>query len=358
MTDATPEDKPARRPRYRGANPRRFAEKYKEHQPGRYADDVAKVIAGGKTPAGSHRAILVREVLEVLSPGPGEVAVDCTLGHGGHAREILAAVQPGGRLIAIDVDPIEGPKAEARLRAIGFPEDALVVRRRNFAGLSALVAAEAPGGADLILADLGLSSMQVDDPSRGFTFKDDGPLDMRMDPARGRPASALLARLDEAALARLLDENADEPRAVEVAAGIARARSRAPLETTQSLAAVVRSAYARRPRGEVGDAIRRVFQAIRIAVNDEFAALDALLRALPSCLKPGGRVAVLSFHSGEDRRVKSAFREGWHAGVYASIATEVIRASAEERRANPRSTSAKLRFAVRGPAVGAEARKG
>ena len=348
MTDSSPDEKPARRPRYRGANPRRFAEKYKELQPDRYKGDVAKVIAAGKTPAGSHRAILVREVLEVLSPRPGEVAVDCTLGYGGHARELLAAVQPGGRLIALDVDPIEGPKAEARLRSSGVPEGSLVVRRRNFAGLSALLAAEAPGGADVILADLGLSSMQIDDPARGFTFKEDGPLDMRMDPARGRPASALLAGLDEAVLARLLDENADEPRAAEVAASIVRARTRAPLTTTRALAAAVRTAYARRPEEEVGDAIRRVFQAIRIVVNDEFAALDALLRALPSCLRPGGRVAVLSFHSGEDRRVKSAFKAGLQAGDYASIANEVVRASAEERRANPRSTSAKLRFAVRG----------
>ena len=349
MSDPSPEEKPARRPRYRGANPRRFAEKYKELQPGRYPDEVAKAIAGGRTSAGSHRPILVREILMALSPKPGEVAVDCTLGHGGHAREILAAVQPGGRLIALDVDPIEGPKAEAGLRALGFPEGALSVWRRNFAGLSALLAAEAPGGADVILADLGLSSMQIDDPARGFTFKGDGPLDMRMDPARGRPASALLAGRDEAALTRLLAENADEPRADVVAAAIVRARARTPLATTRALAAVVRAAYARRPEGEAVDAIRRVFQAIRIAVNDEFAALAALLRALPSCLAPGGRVAVLTFHSGEDRRVKSAFKVGLQGGVYSSIANEVVRASAEERRANPRSTAAKLRFAVRGP---------
>ncbi len=348
MSDPSPEEKPARRPRYRGANPRRFAEKYKELQPGRYPDDVSKVIAGGKTPAGSHRAILVREILEVLSPGPGEVAVDCTLGHGGHAKEILAAVQPGGRLIAIDVDPIEMPKAEARLRALSFPEASLVVRRRNFAGLAGLLAAEAPGGADVILADLGLSSMQIDDPARGFTYKDDGPLDMRMNPERGHRAAALLRGINEESLARLLDENGDEPRFAGVAAAIVRARERTPLSTTQALAAVVRSAYVRRPEGEAVDAIRRVFQAIRIAVNDEFAALDALLRALPGCLAPGGRVAVLTFHSGEDRRVKSAFKEGWHAGIYDSIANEVVRASEEERRANPRSTAAKLRFAVRG----------
>ena len=348
MTDSSPEKKPARRPRYRGANPRRFAEKYKELQAGRYPEDVAKVLAAGKTAAGSHRPVMVREILEALAPRPGDVAVDCTLGFGGHAREILKAVQPGGRLIALEVDPVEGPKAEARLRELGFPEGALSVWRRNFAGLSALVAAEAPGGADVILVDLGLSSMQIDDPTRGFTFKADGPLDMRMDPTRGRPARDLLAGLDEDALAKLLDENADEPRARVVAAEIVRVRSRKPLTTTRALAALVRSAYVRRPEDEAADAVRRVFQAVRIAVNDEFAALDALLRALPSSLKPGGRVAVLTFHSGEDRRVKRAFKEGRDTGIYASIADEVVRSSAEERHANPRSAAAKLRFAVRG----------
>lgn len=349
MSDPSPEGKPPRRPRYRGANPRRFAEKYKELQPGLYPDEAAKVLAGGRTPAGSHRPILVREILEALSPRPGEIAVDCTLGYGGHAREILSAIQPGGRLIALDVDPIEGPKAEARLRSMGTPEDSLVVRRMSFAGLSAVVASEAPGGVDVILADLGVSSMQIDDPGRGFTFKQDGPLDMRMNPTRGRPASALLATLDELSLARLFRENADEPRAEVVAAAIVRARARTRLETTRSLAEVVRASYGRRHEDEIADAIRRVFQAIRIAVNDEFGALEALLRALPSCLKPGGRGAVLTFHSGEDRRVKAAFKEGLQDGVYASIAGEVIRPSAEERRENPRSTSAKLRFAVRGP---------
>ncbi len=347
MADPDPDARPARRPRYRGANPRRFAEKYKEHQPERYPDDVAKVVAGGKTAAGSHRAIMVREVLEGLAPQPGDVAIDCTLGYGGHARELLAKIQPGGRLIALDVDPIEGARTEARLRELDLPTESLVVRQRNFAGLAALVAGEVPGGADLILADLGLSSMQIDDPARGFTFKADGPLDMRLDPSRGRPASRLLAETKEIALTRLIATNADEPRAAEIAAALVRARARAPLATTKSLAALVRSVYARRPEDEATDAVRRVFQAIRIAVNDEFGALDALLRALPGCLAPGGRVAILAFHSGEDRRVKLAFKEGYDTGIYASTTTEVIRATAEERRANPRSTSAKLRCAVR-----------
>jgi 16S rRNA (cytosine1402-N4)-methyltransferase len=199
----------------------------------------------------------------------------------------------------------------------------------------------------VIVADLGVSSMQIDDPARGFTFKGEGPLDMRMDPTRGRPASAVLAELDEASLARLFAGNADEPLAAAIAAAIVRARARAPLATTRALAAVVRAVYARRHEEEASEAIRRVFQAIRIAVNDELASLAALLRALPSCLAPGGRVAVLTFHSGEDRLVKSAFKTGLQNGIYASIASDVVRASAEERRSNPRSIAAKLRSAVR-----------
>jgi 16S rRNA (cytosine1402-N4)-methyltransferase len=352
MTDPA-SDTPRRRPRYRGKNPRTFREKYKEHQPERYAEEVAKVIAAGKTPVGMHRPIMVSEILEVLAPRPGEVAVDCTLGYGGHARELLGAVQPGGRLLGIDTDPIESPKTEARLRALGFPPESLLVRSTNFAGLRPFLAKEAPEGVDVLLADLGLSSMQIDDPARGFTFKEDGPLDMRMNPARGRPAWMLLSTWNPAGLARLIADHADEPLADKLASAILDAHARTLLTSTRSLAEVIHTTFARSPRRPEGTAdatIRRVFQAIRIAVNDEFGALDALLRALPSCLKPGGRVAILTFHSGEDRRVKSAFKTGFHDGTYTSIAQEVIRASAEERRANPRSSAAKLRFAIRGTA--------
>ncbi len=350
MTDSTP-DKPPRRPRYRGRNPRQFNEKYKEHQPEKYAGDVAKVIARGKTPAGTHRAIMVREVLEALAPQSGHIAVDCTLGYGGHAQELLAAVQPGGRLLAVDWDPVELPKTEARLRALGFPAESLVVKRMNYAGLARFIEAEAPGGADVLLADLGLSSMQIDDPARGFTFKADGPLDMRMNPAHGQPASALLSKLSEHELARLLQDNADEPLARTLARAILLAHDRTPLTTTRELAAVVRSAMAaqaQRSSETPDDAVRRVFQALRIAVNDELGSLDAFLKQLPRCLKAGGRVAILSFHSGEDRRVKKAFKNGLSDGRYASISDDVIRPSAEEQRANPRSAAAKLRWAIRG----------
>jgi 16S rRNA (cytosine1402-N4)-methyltransferase len=350
MTDPSPE-KPKRRARYRGKNPRHFHEKYKEHRPDVYPDAVAKVISGGKTPAGTHRPVMVAEILRVLGPHPGDVAVDCTVGYGGHARALLAAIQPGGRLLGLDADPIELPKTEARLRSLGFPPESIVLQQSNFAALPHFLVAEAPEGADLVLADLGLSSMQIDDPARGFSFKRAGPLDMRMNPARGRTASALLSELGESGLAQLLIEYSDEPHAPEIASAIHRSHAREPLVTTQALAAVVYDAcggWRRRSETAVEDLVRRVFQAIRIAVNDELGALTAFLRTLPTCLKPGGRVAILSFHSGEDRRVKTAFKEGLRDGYYASIAENVLRPSAEEIRDNPRSSSAKLRFAVRG----------
>lgn len=349
MTDPGSE-KPPRRIRYSGKNPRAFHEKYKELQADAYAEDVAKVLAAGKTPAGMHRPIMVKEVLEVLRPQPGDIAVDCTLGYGGHARELLTAIQPGGRLMAVDADPIELPKSEARLRALGFPEESLLVRRMNFAGLPQLVFTQAPDGVDLILADLGLSSMQIDNPARGFTFKADGPLDMRMNVSHGQPASELLSQLNQDRLTKILSDNADEPRAVELAAAILKSHAKQPLATTQALAEVVRQTYSRLPQlaqGTEDDAVRRVFQALRIAVNDEFGVLDSLLRNLPYLLKPGGRVAILTFHSGEDRRVKDAFKAGVLNGTYSTYNKEVIRTSWEEQRANPRSSSAKLRYAVK-----------
>ncbi len=326
-------DKPQRRPRYLGKNPRHFSEKYKEHAPERYADDVEKILASGKTPAGTHRPIMLREILEVLAPKPGDLVVDCTLGYGGHACELLAAIQPGGRLIGLDADPIELPKTEARLRALGFGPDTFTAHRTNYAGLAKLL----PSPADCILADLGLSSMQLDNPARGFTYKHDGPLDLRMNPERGQPASALLSTLDEKRLAALLTENADEPNA----APLARAILRAPIASTIQLAKTIRAS------GGDDDTVRRVFQALRIAVNDEFSALDTFLRQLPLCLKPGGRVAILSFHSGEDRRVKKAFQSGARDGTYRAVAPDVQRPTAAEIRANPRASSAKLRWAQR-----------
>jgi 16S rRNA (cytosine1402-N4)-methyltransferase len=330
-----------RRVRYSGRNPRRFEEKYKERDPQRYADTVAKVLASGKTPAGTHRPIMVAEILATLAPQPGELAVDCTLGYGGHAQEILARLSPGGRLLGLDADPIELPKTEARLRAAGFGPESFTAIRSNFAGLPQALAAQNLTGADCILADLGVSSMQIDDPARGFSVKTDGPLDMRMNPQRGFPASALLEKTSPEPLAKLFQENADEPRAGELAAALAGKN----FATTKTLAAAIRAALPRLGKDELDLTVRRVFQALRIAVNDEFSALDMLLRHLPACLNPGGRVAILTFHSGEDRRVKKAFAAGLRDGLYAAIADEVIRPTPEERHDNPRSSPAKLRWA-------------
>ncbi len=335
-----------RRPRYAGKYPRRFEDKYKERDPGRYAETVGKVLASGKTPAGTHRSIMVPEILGVLAPQAGQIGVDCTLGYGGHAQELLARLQPGGRLLGVDADPVELPKTEARLRALGFGPDTFTAHRSNFAGLPQILVAAGLNGVDFILADLGVSSMQLDDPRRGFSVKHEGPLDMRMNPQRGQPASALLEKMRPDALATLLLENADEPQARPLAAALAGRQ----FATTTALATAVRAALPRVSRDERELSLRRVFQALRIAVNDEFSALDSLLRHLPACLAPGGRAAILTFHSGEDRRVKKAFETGLRAGAYADMAREVIRPTAAERHSNPRSAAAKLRWARRSAA--------
>ncbi len=350
-SESTPPVPHRRRPRYAGKNPRRFEDKYKELNPDRYAADVAKVLAAGKTPAGSHRPIMVAEILTVLALQPGELAVDCTLGFGGHARELLARLAPGGRLIGLDVDPVEHPKTTGRLRAAGWGEEVFTAVRSNFAGLPKVLGELGLAGVDAILADLGVSSMQLDDPARGFTFKTDSPLDLRLNPSRAPSAAEWLTRVSAAALATALTENSDEPHAELLARELSARRDKAPLTRTLQLAESIRAILQQhQPRHDSSlddDCVRRVFQAIRIAVNDEFGALDMFLRHLPACLKPGGRVAILTFHSGEDRRVKHAFREGVREGIYAATNDEIIRAGPDERRANPRSSSAKLRWAVR-----------
>lgn len=334
-----------RRPRYSGKNPRRFEDKYKEHNASQHPDVIAKIIASGKTPAGQHVPIMVREIMDVLAIKPGARCVDCTLGYGGHARELLQAAQPGGTLLGLDRDPLEIVKTEARLRSLGLPDEALIVRRINYAGLRRVLdEIEWTDGADAVLADLGLSSMQIDNPNRGFTFKHDGPLDMRMDPERGASASDVLARLNAEQLTTLLVDNADEPNAALIAHAIAGTT----IKRTKQLREHVLACLPRKLNDEDRDTtVRRVFQALRIEVNGEFSALDAWLRSLPHCLRPSGRIAVLTFHSGEDRRVKKAFQAGEREGLYARINDEVIRASADEVRANPRASSAKLRWAVR-----------
>ena len=291
---------------------------------------------------------MVDEVLRSARLRPGDVVVDCTIGGGGHARALLEHVQPGGRLIGLDVDGVELARTEARLRDAGFGAEIFSVYHGTFAGLPQALAAQGLITADVVVADLGVSSMQLDNPARGFSYKIAGPLDMRMNPQRGIPASALITRLSAEALARLLDEHADEPHAVLIA-GLLKARQ--PTTTDAAERAVrmgLTGAFPTLSKADVKRSVRRTFQALRIAVNEEFSALDALMRSLPACLSPGGRVVILTFHSGEDRRVKKAFQAGARAGAYAEVADEVMRPSKDETRANRRASSAKLRWAVRG----------
>ena len=333
-----------RRTRYSGKNPRRFEDKYKEHDLEDHPETISKILAAGKTPAGTHRPIMVAEILLALNPKHGEIAVDCTLGYGGHAREILPLIQPGGRLIGLDVDPIELPKTEARLHALGFGAESFIAHRSNFAGIRKILAAERIAGADLILADLGVSSMQLDDPARGFSVKRQGPLDMRMNPRRGQSAGELIQGISSTKLERLLKDNSDEPYAGTLAVALAGHG----FPSTSSLGDAIRRAL---PKSVSDDdrvkSIRRVFQALRIAVNEELVALDNFLRVLPECMNPGGRVAILTFHSGEDRRVKKAFEAGMRDGLYADISSDPIRPGHSEIYDNPRSSSAKLRWARR-----------
>ncbi|HJW32909.1 MAG TPA: 16S rRNA (cytosine(1402)-N(4))-methyltransferase RsmH [Holophagaceae bacterium] len=345
MTDEAPIHK--RRVRYKGKNPRRFEEKYKELNPSAYASELEKVKARGQTPAGTHRSIMVAEILEALAPRPGFRCLDVTLGYGGHSRELLQRILPGGHLVGLDVDPLELPKTEVRLRGEGFGPEVFETRRMNFGGLPGLIPQTGPF--DAVLADLGLSSMQIDNPARGFTFKLEGPLDLRLNPQKGKPASVFLSSLSEEDLADLLAENADEPLAAPLARALAGHRE--PFTTTTQLADFLRDVLARdhglpREDPDTRRTLQRTFQALRIAVNEEFKVLDQFLAALPKALKPGGRVAILTFHSGEDRRVKKAFQEGQRAGLYAEV-SEVLRPSLQEQVDNPRSKPAKLRWAVR-----------
>ncbi|WP_035601226.1 16S rRNA (cytosine(1402)-N(4))-methyltransferase RsmH [Haloferula sp. BvORR071] len=343
MDDQPP--RPPRRKRYAGKNPRRFEDKYKEHDPSRHAETVSKVLASGKTPAGMHVPIMMEECLGALQLAPGQQGVDATLGYGGHAREILAGISPGGFLIGLDVDPIEQPKTGKRLKAAGFGAECFLARHSNYAGIRKVLDAQEIEAVDFVFADLGCSSMQFDDPSRGFSFKTEGPLDMRMNPERGVSAADWLAKVSPLKLATALGENSDEPRAEEIAEALAGASLR---RTSDLVRLVERIPAVARLDEELRElTLRRVFQAIRIAVNEEFSALDAFLRVLPACLKPGGRAVILTFHSGEDRRVKKSFQFGEKDGVYASVSDGVIVASAEERRNNPRSSPAKLRWAVK-----------
>lgn len=338
-----------RRVRYQGTHPRSFQEKYKELNPEKYRSDVEKIIQSGKTPAGMHIPIMVEEILDVLQIQPGMTGYDATLGYGGHTRKMLGRLQGQGHLYATDVDPVESEKTRARLAELGYGPEILTIRRMNFSQVDQV----APGEAfDFVLADLGVSSMQIDDPGRGFTFKRDGPLDLRLDPTTGVTAAQRLRELDEEELTALLVENADEPYAERIAKGVlGTLKGGGRVETTRQLAAIVEEALSFLPQAERKEAVKkscqRTFQALRIDVNSEFEALYAFLEKLPGVLKSGGRAAVLTFHSGEDRLVKKAFKQHLREGLYREIAGDVTRPSAQECFQNPRARSTKLRWAVR-----------
>jgi len=349
--DESADNKPKRRVRYKGTHPRRFHEKYKELNPERYSDDVEKIKGRGMTPVGTHRPICVDEILQVLNPQPGDVVLDATLGYGGHSRALLERVLPNGKLIALDQDAVERPKTEARLRTWlkerGADEAALTVGAINFSETWNFLRSRGVGGVNVVLADLGLSSMQIDTPERGFSFKVEAPFDLRMNPESQTSAADLMQKLSSEEIEELLLQNADEPHARQIARALQKAR---PLTTT-AVAETVRQEMEKwnaKIRAKEGDTpIRRVFQAFRIAVNNEYGVLDQFLSDLPRFLKSGGRVAILSFHSGEDRRVKKSFQSYERDGIYSATAPEPLRASPEEQRANPRASSAKLRWAIR-----------
>ena len=345
------EIKHKRRVRYSGTHPRSYKEKYKEHNPEKYADTIAKVIQKGSTPAGMHISIMVKEILDFLQIQPGQIGLDATLGYGGHTKEMLKCLQGSGHIYALDVDPIESAKTKERLAKQGFGEEILTVRLQNFAD-SDLVSKEYGKKFDFILADLGVSSMQIDNPERGFSYKVDGPLDLRMNPQKGESAADRLKEVSYEELVGMLVENSDEPYAEEIADVVMDWRKKGKaIETTTHFKEVIEQALEFLPEKErkemVKKSCQRSFQALRIDVNSEFEVLYSFLEKLPDVLAPNGRVAILTFHSGEDRLVKRSFKELQKAGVYRDASKDVIRPSAEECVRNGRAKCTKMRWAIR-----------
>ena len=340
-----------RRVRYSGTHPKRFEEKYKELNPEKYAADVQHILDKGHTPAGMHISIMVQEILDFLDIQPGQVGLDATLGYGGHTRAMLQKLNGQGHIYGLDVDPIESAKTEKRLRDAGFGRDILTVRLQNFADVDKVVT-DTGEKFDFVLADLGISSMQIDNPTRGFSYKVDGPLDLRLNPEKGVSGAERLLELNRKEIEHMLIENADEPYAEQIAANIMKWQYMCrPIERTTQLRDCIAEALAFLPKHEQKETVKkscqRCFQAIRIDVNSEFEVLYAFLEKLPSVLKPGGRVAILTFHSGEDRLVKKAFQTFNRMGVYSEVARDVIRPSAEECVKNSRAKSTKMRWAIR-----------
>lgn len=339
-----------RRVRYKGTHPRSYKEKYKEHQPEKYKDTIEKVISKGSTPAGMHISICVNEVLEFLQIKPGQIGLDATLGYGGHTSHMLKCLEGKGHIYGLDVDPIESAKTKERLESQGYGSDILTVKLINFANIDEVVAESGP--LDFVLADLGVSSMQIDNPDRGFSYKVEGPLDLRLDPSKGISAAERLKNISQPELEGMLIENSDEPYAREISRAIvSEIKKGKAIDTTTRLKEVIEGVLTSVPASEKKEIIKktcqRTFQALRIDVNSEFEVLEQFMEKLPNVLAKGGRVAILTFHSGEDRLVKQYFKHFYREGIYSDIAKDVIRPSMEECNINSRARSTKMRWAIK-----------
>lgn len=349
-TNPNQEQPHKRRVRYKGTHPRKFSEKYKEHQPEKYADTIEKVIKKGSTPAGMHISICVKEILDFLQIKPGQKGLDATLGYGGHTRKMMECLDGQGHMYALDVDPIESKKTKVRLEEAGFGPEILTIKNMNFADVDQLIPES--GQFDFVLADLGVSSMQIDNPERGFSYKTDGPLDLRLNPEKGVSAAERLKEVTREELEGMLIENSDEPYAKEISRKVMEELKKGrSVDTTTRLREIIEKALVFIPEKERKEAVKkscqRTFQALRIDVNSEFEVLDAFLSKLPDILVPGGRAAILTFHSGEDRMVKKYFKMMKKEGIYSEVADDVIRPSAEECARNPRAKSTKMRWAIK-----------
>lgn len=344
------EEKHKRRVRYKGTHPKKYNEKYKELNPDLYPETIEKVIRKGSTPVGMHLSIMVNEILEFLNIKEDQIGLDCTLGYGGHTLKMLECLNHTGHMYALDIDPIESIKTKERLLNKGYGEDILTIKQCNFKDID-LVSQEV-GLFDFVLADLGVSSMQIDNPERGFSYKKEGPLDLRLNPEKGIPASQRLQELNRNQLEQLFIENSDEPYAKEIARNIdSFLKAGNSIQTTTDLYKIIERSLSFiqiQDRKEVTKkSAARVFQALRIEVNSEFDVLTEFMEKLPFILKPGGRVAILTFHSGEDRIVKKAFKEMKNLGIYSDVARNVIRPSKDECHINSRAKSTKMRWAIK-----------
>ena len=346
----TPVTPHKRRERYNGTHPKAYKEKYKELQPEKYTATVDKIIQKGNTPVGMHIPICVKEILDFLQIKPGQVGLDATLGYGGHSSEMLRCLEGVGHLTSLDIDPIEIVKTRERLANKGFGPDILTIKHLNFADVD--LAAPRDGYFNFALADLGVSSMQLDNPERGFSYKKEGPLDLRLNPEKGVSAAQRLRSIKQIELEGMLRENADEPHAHEISKAIIHhIRKKMPLSTTTHLQEIIAGVLKNVPEADKKLAIKkscqRSFQALRIDVNSEYEVLYDFLDKIPDLMAKDGRIAILTFHSGEDRLVKKSFKRLLRDGVYKEISDDVIRPSAEECRNNSRASSTKMRWAIK-----------